>query len=240
MNKSRKNPLPKGVANRVALRSNHLNIEPRFIRKIIAGFGRFVKVSRVIFLVLTVLYFLGYQPALTFPPIKKVSVLAYEQQAEVISSPIPVQMQLPHPGYLSGRFSNFHPGVDIATGLGMPIHPIAKGKVEQVNFSFLGYGNHVIISHDSEYKSLYGHMNRVYVKVGQEVSSESTLGTVGLTGYTSGPHTHLEITHDGKYLNPLSLLPKIEDMPKEEFLKPYGGANQGGQELTKTLKPDFN
>ena len=52
-------------------------------------------------------------------------------------------------------------------------------------------------------------MGKIYVSIGQEVTTESILGQVGLTGQTSGPHTHLEITYNGKYIDPQTILPDI-------------------------------
>lgn len=169
---------------------------------------------------------LGYQPVLGFPPVKKNVTLAQEgleQKAQIISEEMP-NIQLPHPGYLSGKYSSYHPGVDIATSLGMPIHPIAEGIVKEVNLGFFGYGKHIIIAHPKGLISLYAHLDKIYVKKDDRVNLSSIIGTVGLTGFTSGPHTHLEITKDGNYINPIAILPKLEDFPREEFLRPYGGA----------------
>lgn len=182
---------------------------------------------------------LGYQPALQFPPAQQKITLAVEDQTQEIQADILPILQLPHPGYLSGRYSRFHPGVDIATGLGMPIHPIAEGEVIGVNYGFFGYGNHIIISHIKDLESLYGHMGRVYVTKGQKVSAEDTLGTVGMSGFTSGPHTHLEITRYGSFIDPQTILPPLQNYPSEQYLKPYGGDTQD-QKLSKSLKPDFN
>lgn len=173
--------------------------------------------SKVIFVSLTVAFLSGYYPAYDFPPVKKSVTHAQEttqQTSEVIiASSFPEPVILPHPGYLSTRFSSYHPGVDIASGLGMPIHPITSGVVENTFYDFFGYGHHVIIDHQNGFKSLYGHMGRVYVKKGDKVSSESILGEVGLTGNTSGPHTHLEVTKNGSYIDPLTILPLINNLP---------------------------
>ena len=182
---------------------------------------------------------MGYQPVIQFPPVKQSLSFAAENQIQNIEAGVLPEIQLPHPGYLSTKFSRFHPGVDIATGLGMPIHPVTDGEVTEVNYGIFGYGNHVIIAHDYGLKSLYGHMGRVYTAKGQKVSLEDTLGTVGMTGFTSGPHTHLEITRDGKLINPQEVLPTLEVYPSEQYLKPYGG-NVESKNLSKTLKPDFN
>lgn len=173
----------------------------------------------VIFIFFT---FLGYYPNFGIPPIKQSSVVAQipqEERGEVISSSFSKPLILPHPGYLSTRFSNYHPGIDIASGLGMPIHPIIDGVIEQAGHDIFGLGNYVVVSHENGFKSTYAHMGRIFVKVGTKVSSENILGEVGLTGHTSGPHTHLEITLNGILIDPQKLLPEISDMPKEELKK---------------------
>lgn len=156
----------------------------------------------------------GYYPTLWVPPLKPSRVSAEgtlnnEQKAEIIASSFSQPVTLPHPGYLSGRFSNSHPGIDLAAGLGMPVHPITQGIVDEVNLSIWGLGNHVTVSHPNSFKSLYGHLSRVFTKKGQEVTTQTLLGEVGMTGFSSGPHTHLEITHNGEYIDPLLILPEI-------------------------------
>ncbi len=150
---------------------------------------------------------------------------------------------LPHTGYISSYFSSYHPGIDLATDLGTAIHPIAKGVVEDILYDRFDYGNHVIVNHNNGYKSLYGHMSKIFVKRDQEVDLSTVLGSVGLTGRTSGPHTHLEITKDGNFINPLAVLPKNLQLPTLSSALSVGGPQpQQPQEtqLTKTLKPDFS
>lgn len=241
-----RNLLPKLVSYREALIGNLTNIKPRFFPNL-----RDIKrLKNILFklpiMAIIILSLLGIYPVLDFPPVRQAVVKADTtdtQKAEVISDNLPEAITLPHPGYLSTKFSFYHPGVDIATGLGMPIHPIASGSVEQVNYDLWGLGHHVIITHQAGYRSIYAHMGRVYVKKGQSITPNSTLGEVGLTGRTSGPHTHLEITKNGQYIDPLNILPKVPDYPRPEDFQPV--VTGGSEKITKTdlkkiLKPDFN
>lgn len=206
LKKQLKNSLPKILFERVALNQKLFKMSLRFQ-------GWFKRLLIVSFVSLTIL---GYYPTISIPPVKLSNAKAQglEQRNEIVASSFSEPLILPHPGYLSTRFSLWHPAVDIAAGLGMPIHPITKGVVEEAGRSFFGLGNFVTIAHENGFKSKYAHLGKIYVKVGQEVSRENTLGEVGLTGNTSGPHTHLEITHNGKYIDPLALLPEIPAMPK--------------------------
>ncbi len=243
MKNKRKNLLPKKAAYREALISRFLNIKPRFspdFRGILRLKNILLKLPIVSIIFLSLL---GYYPVLDFPPIRQAVVKAQTavQKAEIVSDSLPEEISLPHPGYLSTRYSFYHPGVDIATGLGMPIHPIASGTVEEVIFDLWGLGHHVIISHQAGYRSVYGHMGRVYVKKGQTLTPASTLGEVGLTGRTSGPHTHLEITKNGQNIDPLAILPKIPEFPRPEDFQPVVKSPEKitKVDLKKALRPDF-
>lgn len=174
-------------------------------------------------------FLLDYQPVLGFPPIKKNTIKAQttEQTQTISAKEVPFPFQLPHPGYLSTFFSSYHPGIDLATGLGMPIHPIASGTVVEAGYDFWGLGLKVEVDHGAGYKSTYAHMGKIYVKKGQSVSKDDLLGEVGLTGNTSGPHTHLEIAKDNVKINPTALLPEIRKYPIAADLTPVpkGGGN---------------
>lgn len=193
-----------------------------------------LKFSKFALGVVLVGFFLNYQPSFTFPPQFKQSEAHAqslpEQSQTIIAGSLPFAPQLPHPGYLSTPFSSYHPGLDIATGIGMPVQPVAKGTITEANYSFWGYGLNVVVDHGSGYKSLYAHLGQIYVKVGQSVEATDYLGVVGMTGRTSGPHTHLEIIKDGNYINPKPLLPEMRYMPKpEDFIAV-------GQQATLTAK----
>lgn len=159
--------------------------------------------------VVALTFLLGYQPTLTIPPIKQTAVLAQTEQTPTIEAKsLPFTFQKPHPGYLSTYFSNYHPGIDLAAGLGMPVKPIAPGIITEAGYSLWGYGLMVEIDHGQGYRSLYAHLGQIYVKKGQNISGSDLLGIVGLTGHTTGPHTHLEVNRDNKKIDPLLILPK--------------------------------
>ena len=211
MKKKFQNLLSGKVLERVALTLKLSKIKPGFPKKVY----RLAIISLIIF------QFLGYYPNLSVPPIRKSQVFAQglEEKGVIIPASFSKPLNLPHPGYLTTRFSLFHPGIDIAAGLGMPIHPITDGIVAEVGYDIFGLGNYVVVSHENAFKSKYGHLGKVYVKVGDKISPDNILGEVGLSGRTSGPHTHLEITHDGGYIDPQKILPEIPDMPKENLVK---------------------
>lgn len=172
---------------------------------------RFLGLIITVFFVLSLL---GYYPTFSIPPIKRSLVLAQaqEQKGEIIPASFSKPLILPYPGYLSTKFSFWHPGIDIAADLGTPIHPIIDGEISQVGRDIFGLGNYVEVLHENNFKSKYAHMGKIYVKEGQKVTSDNILGEVGLTGHTSGPHIHLEITRNGEYIDPQKLLPELPPM----------------------------
>lgn len=233
-----KNLLPKGEAVGVALKTlvpQHQLLRFRgVLLKLIKlqCFSRLIKISLGGILVL---YLLGYQPTLTIPPLTQVVARAeFSQQQQIDSSKLSEAFNLPHPGYLSTRFSAWHPGVDIATGLGMPIHPIASGTVTEVNYGFWGLGHYVVVEHQDGFKSSYGHMGKIYVRKGDSVTPASILGEVGMTGRTTGPHTHLELTKNGEYIDPQKVLPAIDNWPQFAGKAPTGQGSVQSSHKPKT------
>jgi murein DD-endopeptidase MepM/ murein hydrolase activator NlpD len=110
-------------------------------------------------------------------------------------------------GYLSQDFSWYHPGIDVAGNDNQIIYPISGGTVLVVETGYFGYGNSVIIQHDRHLTSRYAHLSKVKVEQGETVDKNTALGYVGSTGWSTGPHLHLEIYQDGEAINPLSVLP---------------------------------
>jgi len=96
----------------------------------------------------------------------------------------------------------FHPGVDIATHYGNPIVATADGLVIARQKDKIG-GNTIKISHpNSGYVTVYCHLSKYLVKVGQRVKRGEAIGLIGKTGRARGPHVHYEVRQNGKRLNP--------------------------------------
>lgn len=125
----------------------------------------------------------------------------------------PFDFAMPVNGYISQGYRGYHRAIDIATGaVGVPIKSLGKGKVEFAGFTGDGKGNVVVVDHGEGLKSLYAHMAKINVAVGNEVDSNSVIGTVGLTGRTTGAHVHLEIIDNGIAVDPVKILPVSENV----------------------------
>ena len=112
----------------------------------------------------------------------------------------------PTAGTITQRFAWYHKGLDIANS-GMPdVLAADSGTVITSGWSNVGYGNYVIIDHGNGYRTLYGHMQALYVIAGQTVARGSRIGKMGSTGRSTGPHTHVEVILNGVYINPLTVL----------------------------------
>ncbi len=99
-------------------------------------------------------------------------------------------------------YQQMHKGIDIANRPGTPVIAPAKGKVVYAGYDAGGLGNLVAIDHGFGYITRYGHMSKINVRIGQDVSRGDLVGLVGSTGYSTGPHLHYEIWRNGRALNP--------------------------------------
>lgn len=89
------------------------------------------------------------------------------------------------------RWGRPHSGIDIALNVGDPIHAAFDGVVRLAKYNG-GYGNCIVIRHYNNLETLYGHLSKINVKVGQEVKAGDVIGLGGNTGRSTGPHLHFE------------------------------------------------
>lgn len=117
-----------------------------------------------------------------------------------------------HPVY---KVKKFHEGMDFTATIGTEIYATGKGVVEEAVHSGGGYGNMVKINHGYGYKTLYGHMSKIAVRQGEEVTRGQVIGYVGNTGTSVGPHVHYEVIKNGAKLNPSYFY--FQDLNDKEF-----------------------
>lgn len=101
--------------------------------------------------------------------------------------------------------TRMHYGIDIGAGYGTNVLAADSGTVLTTYYHW-SYGNFVIIDHGNGYQTLYAHMSRVYVSVGQSVSQGEVIGLVGNTGDSNGAHCHFEVRVNGSCQDPKSYL----------------------------------
>lgn len=135
-------------------------------------------------------------------------------------------------------YTRAHKGVDFRASTGTPIPAAGAGRVVARSYN-RGHGNYVKIRHNGSYETLYAHMSRFAkgVVVGTTVKQGQTIGYVGSTGLSTGPHLHYEIIKDGKHVNPMTVkLPAINNLDKEDkkkFLEYRKALDKGIEQLSK-------
>jgi peptidase M23-like protein/putative peptidoglycan binding protein len=102
-------------------------------------------------------------------------------------------------GWVSGRW---HTGLDFPEPKGTPVHAAGVGVVSFAGLNTGGYGNLVVITHRLGFESWYAHMSSIAASVGQSVQGGTTIGYVGSTGFSTGPHLHFEVRQYGTPIDP--------------------------------------
>ena len=101
-------------------------------------------------------------------------------------------------------YSKMHKGTDFAAPTGTPIKAAGNGVIERAS-RYGGFGNYIRIRHANGYKTAYAHLHRYArgIKSGRRVKQGQTIGYVGSTGRSTGPHLHYEVHYQGKAVNPM-------------------------------------
>ena len=110
-----------------------------------------------------------------------------------------------------------HRGVDYAAPRGTPVFSAGDGKVTATGYSKAN-GNYVFVQHGQTYVTKYLHLNKKKVRRGQTVKQRQVIGTVGSTGYATGPHLHYEFLVNGVHRNPRTVkLPQANPISATEL-----------------------
>lgn len=122
----------------------------------------------------------------------------------------------PFPGNITSTFGHrenpfggenieTHKGLDIKGPLGSPVKAMAKGVVEFAGLRG-GFGNCIMLKHGNGFETLYGHLSKILVQVGQKIDIGQQIGLIGSTGRSTGPHLHYEIHKNGEKIDPKNFL----------------------------------
>ena len=127
------------------------------------------------------------------------------------ASPSP-SLTWPAPGRITSPFGDHrnHPGIDLHGALGDPVGAAGDGTVVLAGMApagYTGYGNVVMIDHGDGIQTLYAHLSRVDVTMGQVVHRGQLVGAMGATGVATGPHLHFEVRVNNKPMDPVGWLP---------------------------------
>jgi murein DD-endopeptidase MepM/ murein hydrolase activator NlpD len=109
-------------------------------------------------------------------------------------------------GYRTDPFykvTKFHEGIDFTAAVGSPIYATGDGVVSEAEYNSGGYGNKIIINHGYSYETVYAHLSRIKVKIGQRVKRGEIIGLMGNTGKSTAPHLHYEVHKAGVPMNPI-------------------------------------
>lgn len=128
----------------------------------------------------------------------------------------------------SGFKMRFHPilqvwkahlGVDYAAPTGTPVRSVGDGVVEFAGVQN-GFGNVVKIRHQGQISTVYAHLSRINVRLGQSVGQGQNVGLVGATGWATGPHLHFEYRVGGVYRDPQTIARRNDTVPLTTALRP--------------------
>jgi hypothetical protein len=107
------------------------------------------------------------------------------------------------------RRYRWHYGVDLALTTGDSVFAAFDGVIRICKYNYGGFGNYIMVRHHNGLETLYGHLSKQLVKVGQHVKAGELIGLGGSTGKSSGPHLHFEVRYQGNAIDP-SLLYDFE------------------------------
>ncbi|MBI0400204.1 MAG: peptidoglycan DD-metalloendopeptidase family protein [Cytophagales bacterium] len=103
------------------------------------------------------------------------------------------------------RRYRWHHGIDLKLNTGDPVRSVFDGIVRITSYERYGYGHYVVIRHRNGLETIYGHLSKKEVKVGQEIKAGDIIGLGGSTGRSTGPHLHFEIRYQGLSINPTEI-----------------------------------
>ncbi len=121
----------------------------------------------------------------------------------------------------------FHSGLDFNAPMRTPVFATGNGRIAQVVRNDRGYGNYILIDHGFGYQTLYAHLSGFAIKPGQKIKRGETIGYVGNSGKSTGPHLHYEVLKSGEKINPINFFySDLSPAQYEKILQRASALNQ--------------
>ena len=161
------------------------------------------------------------------------------QEKENIRTSMPAISPVKNPTIVSGFGMRYHPvykilrmhtGIDIIGKKGTPIYATADGVVATNPEGYSGYGITVVVNHGRGYETLYAHLSKSNVKIGQKVKRGEIVGYMGSTGLSVGVHLHYEVIKNGEKVNPIHYF--YGDLTPKEYNEILRQASEVNQALS--------
>ena len=134
------------------------------------------------------------------------------QICQVYKGPVPAgakrgsgRFVWPTAGYVTQGFKRYHRALDIARAIGTPVKAADNGYVVAAGWSNDGYGNNIVIDHGNGFQTLYAHLSRIFVKVGEAVGKGAVIGHMGSTGKLHRPAPALRGPQEWRAGQPVQL-----------------------------------
>lgn len=127
------------------------------------------------------------------------------------------------------KIMKLHAGIDFSAPKGTPIQATGNGKVIEIESNYSGYGKSVKIDHGYGFMTLYAHMDRIDVKVGQELKKGNQIGLIGSTGTSTAPHCHYEVRYKGTPVDPMKYC--LDNLTPSEYQELVKLSEQENQSL---------
>jgi len=163
----------------------------------------------------------------------------FAQEKESILAGIPAISPVKNPVIVSGFGMRYHPvykilkmhtGIDIIGKHGTPIYATADGVVIDQADGYSGYGITVFINHGRGYKTIYAHLSKKVVRIGQKIKRGDVIGYMGTTGLSVGTHLHYEVFKNNAHVNPIHYF--FGDLTPEEYNTILEKASEVNQSLS--------
>ena len=131
-------------------------------------------------------------------------VAALRAPLRVCPIPLLAPVAGPYTDLFGPRGNRFHSGIDYPGATGTPVAAAGSGRVAYAGWAAGGWGYLVTIAHGAGVRTMYAHLSRVGVRVGQRVTGGQRIGRMGASGHATGPHLHFEVRLRGAAVDPLT------------------------------------